>query len=324
MNDFATINRLVTENVRLAHFFANQFAWKLGEGEALSLALEGLHRAAEDYDLAKGIAFGTYASLRIKWRFSRQRLYAMRQKRGGDKMHLSLDAPLGEDGGQTFGDVIADDREAGGLRETECDDLEQKIDRLLGEIPQPIRLVLVRRFGLQNSQRETLDEIGRSLGITREAVRLRERRGLELLAAKKRRHGLSELYAEKPAAQAKERKARAAKPRHVYSRSGRSVEYGPWWKGNPLGLFRGMYLRDGLLDRAKECLLTGKGNRNVARLMGMKPQTVARLRKAVEIERGATILCACGRPATHRGWCRVRYAASPARQAFIKRWSHAA
>ena len=55
--------------------------------------------------------------------------------------------------------------------------------KLLGDLPDKQREVVLRRFGLQG-QKETLESIGRDLGITRERVRQIEKDGFKKLQEK--------------------------------------------------------------------------------------------------------------------------------------------
>ena len=47
----------------------------------------------------------------------------------------------------------------------------QHLDTWLDELDEKQREVVVRRFGLRNHPRGTLEEVGRELGVTRERVR---------------------------------------------------------------------------------------------------------------------------------------------------------
>lgn len=63
-------------------------------------------------------------------------------------------------------------------------DCKEKIDRILAELPEKNQEVLSRRFGIgkkdqKSTQPETLEKIGKDLGVTRERVRQIEKRGLE-------------------------------------------------------------------------------------------------------------------------------------------------
>lgn len=61
----------------------------------------------------------------------------------------------------------------------------------------------------------------------------------------------------------------------------------------------------------------GMGIRAAARYAGVNVATSRRVWRTLDPKP----LCKCGRPATHRGWCSVRFAASAPRQEFMERWS---
>lgn len=107
MKDFATIERLVEDNFKLARFHANR-ALDLDFDEALSAALDGLHTAAQQFDSERGIPFGSFASRYIKWSLSSLRKFNNAEKRNKSMVAFSLDAPLGDDNENTFSDIIAD------------------------------------------------------------------------------------------------------------------------------------------------------------------------------------------------------------------------
>lgn len=180
--DFNEVNRLVTENINLAHFFAQKWAWKLGEDDALSIALEGLHKAAQEHDPARGTKFGTFAGLRIKWCFSKHRVRANTKKRGGGIANVSLDAPVGEDGGSTVGDLVMDENAETSAQEVEFSDQQQHLRGLLGKLTDREAQIITARFGLDGEEKKTLDEIALGFGLTRERVRQLQEQALNTLA----------------------------------------------------------------------------------------------------------------------------------------------
>jgi len=95
---------------------------------------------------------------------------------------VSLDAPTGEEGGQ-LGDTIAD--EAADPNAFLVSLFRQRADltTVLDDLAENERLVLRRRFGLEGDAPETLETIGRRLGLTRERVRQIEATGLRKLRA---------------------------------------------------------------------------------------------------------------------------------------------
>ena len=83
----------------------------------------------------------------------------------------SLDEPTGEDGRFSLGDLLSNDSEA-----TPCDkmideQLRHDVRELLNGLDERERTILVRRYGLDGAERQTLDTVGRKFKITRERVR---------------------------------------------------------------------------------------------------------------------------------------------------------
>jgi RNA polymerase primary sigma factor len=93
---------------------------------------------------------------------------------------VSLETPVG-DGESLYGDLIEDTKSdrpdtttANNLRSVELADA-------LSVLNPRMRLVLARRFGLDGETPQTLEQVGESLGITRERVRQLESRALREL-----------------------------------------------------------------------------------------------------------------------------------------------
>jgi RNA polymerase nonessential primary-like sigma factor len=82
----------------------------------------------------------------------------------------SLDVPVG-DNEKSFGDTIPDKKHNSPERLTGDENLMEKLKMWLDELPEKQREVLIRRFGLLNHRQETLDQVGRQVGLTRERVR---------------------------------------------------------------------------------------------------------------------------------------------------------
>lgn len=69
-------------------------------------------------------------------------------------------------------------------------------------------------------------------------------------------------------------------------------------------------------------LSAGQSIRVTAKIAGCDKHTVQRYCKMLlAANPNARGMCACGKPNSHKEWCKVRYAKSPARQAFMKRWN---
>jgi RNA polymerase primary sigma factor len=104
------------------------------------------------------------------------------EARSAARMPLSLEAPVGEDGELTRGDLIGD--EAAGeapFRSCEASDLSRRLESALDELHPRERQVLRLRFGLDRGHERTLGEVGEALGISRERIRQIEADGLSKL-----------------------------------------------------------------------------------------------------------------------------------------------
>jgi len=102
----------------------------------------------------------------------------------------SLDVPSSGNE-KAFGDVIPDRKSNSPERLTGDENLVDMLKTWLDELPVKQREVLVRRFGLLNHQKETLDQVGREVGLTRERVRQIQIDGLRRLHDLLHHNGLS-------------------------------------------------------------------------------------------------------------------------------------
>ena len=93
----------------------------------------------------------------------------------------SLDQPLGAEGDALFGDMIAGD---GPLPEETVESTfrSEVLEESLALLDGREQVVLALRFGLQGTEPQTLDEIGRRLGFSRERARQLESKALRRLA----------------------------------------------------------------------------------------------------------------------------------------------
>jgi RNA polymerase primary sigma factor len=109
-------------------------------------------------------------------------LAQVREVREAARAVASTDAPIGSDGDTSFGDLFA----AGGpTTEDEVDATIRgdAVRRAVAKLPDRQRDVISLRFGLVGDGPNSLEQIGRQLGITRERVRQIEADALRRLAA---------------------------------------------------------------------------------------------------------------------------------------------
>ena len=83
----------------------------------------------------------------------------------------SFDIPMGGEGERPLLDVIPDENNTDPASILQDESVLKHLDSWLDELDEKQRDVVVRRFGLRNHPRGTLEEVGLELGVTRERVR---------------------------------------------------------------------------------------------------------------------------------------------------------
>ncbi|MCX7898184.1 MAG: RNA polymerase sigma factor RpoS [Rhodocyclaceae bacterium] len=83
----------------------------------------------------------------------------------------SLDAPLEIDPDLSFGDTLADERQAAPEEALAQSELEARIAEWVASLPERQRRVVEGRYGLNGRPIQTLEALAEELGITRERVR---------------------------------------------------------------------------------------------------------------------------------------------------------
>jgi RNA polymerase primary sigma factor len=97
------------------------------------------------------------------------------------ELPLSLELPVGEEGDTTLGDFIPDDDTLSPDESAVRQQARQDIAGLLTTLTPREQQVLQLRFGLQDGQARTLEEVGAQLGKTRERIRQIEAKALRKL-----------------------------------------------------------------------------------------------------------------------------------------------
>jgi RNA polymerase primary sigma factor len=97
------------------------------------------------------------------------------------QMPVSLEKPVGEEDGSEFGDLL-EDPTAESPFETAGDNLRRGAVRgALEALPDREREVIELRYGLTGQEPQTLEEVGRTFGVTRERIRQIEHSSLRRL-----------------------------------------------------------------------------------------------------------------------------------------------
>jgi RNA polymerase primary sigma factor len=94
--------------------------------------------------------------------------------------HVSLEAPIGEDGSQ-LGDFIADHESLQPEEQATASLLKEELSKTLESLTPRERRVIELRFGLGDEAGRTLEEIGIELGLSKERIRQIEKEALAKL-----------------------------------------------------------------------------------------------------------------------------------------------
>jgi len=94
---------------------------------------------------------------------------------------MSLETPVGAEDNSILVDFIADDSTASPAEETNRELLRQQMREALDQLTDRERDVLMLRFGLEDGESRTLEEVGARFGVTRERIRQIESKALRKL-----------------------------------------------------------------------------------------------------------------------------------------------
>jgi RNA polymerase primary sigma factor len=153
-------NRIIRANLRLVvsiakkHVgLANNFFELVSEGNTT------LIRAVERFDAGRGFKFSTYATWSIIKNFRRS-LAAEKRRHAqfvSGQEHVLAIAP--------------DNRKNDQVEKSDDRDLHEVVERMLLRLDERERRILIRRYGIGGMDVQTLEQIGRELGVTKERVR---------------------------------------------------------------------------------------------------------------------------------------------------------
>jgi RNA polymerase sigma factor (sigma-70 family) len=138
--------------------------------------------AVEKFDVSRGFKFSTYAT----WAITHQ----LNRSLGKDLTHLSRFRT----GKEEVVESLADDRTSEVDHETSREQLREVVLRLLGDLEDRERQILVDRFGLDGNSERSLRAIGMRLGVSGERVRQIERSARRKMLRAARRERLDLLF----------------------------------------------------------------------------------------------------------------------------------
>jgi len=94
---------------------------------------------------------------------------------------VSLETPIGEEDDSHLGDFIKDERTMGPEEYATVEMLKEELRGVLATLTEREEKVLRLRFGLDDGQSRTLEEVGQIFGVTRERIRQIEAKALRKL-----------------------------------------------------------------------------------------------------------------------------------------------
>jgi len=166
----AVKNQIIRANLRLVVSIAKRHVGPSNNFfELVSDGNMSLIRAVEKFDFSRGNKFSTYASWAIMKNFARtipeENYRRDRFVTGHEEMF------------EAAADTRADEHEY----ESALKRMQEAVKGMLGRLDERERKIIISRFGLGGASEQTLEQLGRELGITKERVRQIESRAQEKL-----------------------------------------------------------------------------------------------------------------------------------------------
>lgn len=105
---------------------------------------------------------------------------------------ISLDSPVGEEADSTLGGFVVDEHALSPEKSIVATMLKEQLDHVLDSLKERERQVIIMRFGLEDGNPRTLEEVGSVLHVTRERIRQIEAKALRKIRFRAARDGLRE------------------------------------------------------------------------------------------------------------------------------------
>lgn len=163
----AVKNQIIRANLRLVVSIAKRHVGPNNNFfELVSDGNMSLIRAVEKFDYARGFKFSTYASWAIMKNFART---IPEEKYRRDRFVT---------GHEEMFEAAADDRIDEHEYESALKRMREAIRGMLDHLDDREQMIITNRFGLGGAAEQTLEQLGRQLGITKERVRQIQSRGV--------------------------------------------------------------------------------------------------------------------------------------------------
>ena len=94
---------------------------------------------------------------------------------------VSMDQKLNDDDEATIGDLVADECETSPIEDIHQEQVSKTITEVLSTLDEREADIIARRFGLGNRKAQTLDDIGKDYGLSKERIRQIEEKAMRKL-----------------------------------------------------------------------------------------------------------------------------------------------
>jgi RNA polymerase primary sigma factor len=166
----AVKNQIIRANLRLVVSIAKRHVGPSNNFfELVSDGNMSLIRAVEKFDFSRGNKFSTYASWAIMKNFART---IPEENYRRDRFVT---------GHEEMFEAAADNRTDEHEYESTLKRMQEAVKGMLGRLDERERKIIISRFGLGGASEQTLEQLGRELGITKERVRQIESRAQDKL-----------------------------------------------------------------------------------------------------------------------------------------------
>jgi RNA polymerase primary sigma factor len=166
----AVKNQIIRSNLRLVVSIAKRHVGPTNNFfELVSDGNMSLIRAVEKFDYARGNKFSTYASWAIMKNFART---IPEENYRRDRFVT---------GHEEMFEAAADNRTDEHEYESAIKRMQETVRGMLGRLDDRERRIIISRYGLNGTTEQTLEQLGRELGITKERVRQIESRAQDKL-----------------------------------------------------------------------------------------------------------------------------------------------